>query len=115
MYRMDNTQSPSPTPQPSHRSHTALIIAAIIVFLLAVGLVFWIFIKNSQMQQSENLANQKKMENQAVENLSKSLSDATEGQNVTVPSANPLDQAVPAVNPLEKTNPFNDEYANPFN
>jgi hypothetical protein len=31
-----------------------------------------------------------------------------------VPSANPLRQVAPAENPLEKTNPFKNEYQNPF-
>ncbi|MEK7607492.1 MAG: hypothetical protein AAB484_01010 [Patescibacteria group bacterium] len=30
------------------------------------------------------------------------------------PSTNPLDNAVPTVNLLEKTNPFKNEYKNPF-
>ncbi|MDP2593313.1 MAG: hypothetical protein Q8P52_01540 [bacterium] len=34
--------------------------------------------------------------------------------SVVPPSANPAKDAVPAVNPIEKTNPFKDEYQNPF-
>lgn len=47
--------------------------------------------------------------------LNSSLDAITATTSVTIPAtSNPLKSATPVVNPIEKTNPFNNEYQNPF-
>lgn len=47
--------------------------------------------------------------------LNSSLKAITATTSASVPTtANPLKSATPAVNPIQKTNPFNNAYQNPF-
>lgn len=46
--------------------------------------------------------------------FAKSLDAATESTDVEVPSASPLDEALPDVNLIEEGNPFTKGYKNPF-
>ena len=58
-------------------------------------------------------SNEKNKEEEALKDVSQALDQATLETKVPV-SANPVKEAAGAVNPLEKTNPFKNQYANPF-
>ncbi len=85
-------------------------VAILVIAILAgAGIFYWMSTKNSD---AEKLI----QEQQALENLNRTINETNGSANITVPSANPLSTAS-AVNPLQKTNPFNtanNEYQNPF-
>ena len=58
-------------------------------------------------------SNEKNKEEEALKDVSQALDQATLETKVPV-SANPVKEAAGVANPLEKTNPFKNQYANPF-
>ncbi len=82
------------------------IISALTAVVLIVIVVFaWWFLRQKRIQQEAS---------QTAE-LNSSLDAIMATTSVEVPTtADPLKSATPAVNPIEKTNPFNNEYQNPF-
>ncbi len=56
--------------------------------------------------------------NTLQQSLEQSANEASKVPNINLPSANPINAAVPKVNPLQNTNPFNNVktngYQNPF-
>lgn len=74
------------------------------VLIIIVTFAWWFF-------------RQKRVQQEAIQTaeLSSSLDAITATASVEVPTtADPLKSATPAINPIEKTNPFNNEYQNPF-
>lgn len=81
------------------------IIGALGAVILIVIVVFaWWFLQKRAQQEAIQTAE-----------LNSSLDAITATTSVEVPTTvDPLKSATPAVNPIEKTNPFNNEYQNPF-
>ena len=80
------------------------IIAVVFVVLVIAGVWYW----QSQQPAEDGLTG----EEQNIQNLQRSLEEATAAPTVEIPSANPLDAALPDVNPAETANPFRTR--NPF-
>lgn len=82
------------------------IIGAIGAVVLVIIVIFaWWFLRQKNVQQ----------EAVRTAELNSSLDAITATTSVEVPTtADPLKSATPEVNPIEKTNPFNNEYQNPF-
>ena len=87
-------------------SQKKYIISALGAVILIVIVAFaWWFLRQKRVQQEVS---------QTAE-LNSSLDAITATTSVNVPTTdNPLKSATPTVNPIEKTNPFNNEYQNPF-
>jgi len=74
----------------------------IVTILAGIGILWWFLGRNNS-------------ETSVVQELNTSLSALSATTSMSVPvTADPLKQATPAVNPIEKTNPFNNTYENPF-
>lgn len=87
-------------------SVNVLGLSALIV-VLVIG-VWWYMTKRGHEQDTTDVS-------QSVTELNSSLEAITATTTVLVPTTvDPLKSATPAVNPIEKTNPFNNEYQNPF-
>ncbi|TAL49301.1 hypothetical protein EPN83_00950 [Patescibacteria group bacterium] len=80
-------------------------IAVVVVLsaLVIIALVYWAAVLRKPAGGRE-----------AVQDLSSALEQAVGQTSVVAPSANPLDKVTTPVNPIEKTNPFKNEYKNPF-
>lgn len=82
---------------------TKILILIVLVIVLIVG-AWWYASRQPRSQEVQSVAE-----------LNSSLNAITATTTVTVPTtADPLKSATPAVNPIEKTNPFNNAYNNPF-
>lgn len=80
---------------------------SVLIIALAIG-VWWYMAKQDRGKDTSGTS-------QSVTELNSSLEAITATTSVLVPTtADPLKSATPAVNPIEKTNPFNNEYQNPF-
>jgi len=77
------------------------------VVLALVGLLVYV-VQSSSRQAAEEAATKQ------LEDVSDALKRATVETPTTPPSANPIKSLIPTANPIEKTNPFNHEYKNPF-
>ena len=88
----------------SSPNNTSLLILKIsIVLVLLVGVAWWLERGGSKAPVAP------------VQELNDSLTALTATTSVSVPAvSDPLKGATPAVDPLEKTNPFNSTYENPF-
>ncbi|MDO8579585.1 MAG: hypothetical protein Q7R72_01805 [bacterium] len=75
-----------------NRQHIVWVVVGIII-IMALAFWFWPVDKVVEAPSLENIV----VETPQV-----------------APSTNPLDNAVPTANLLEKTNPFKNEYKNPF-
>lgn len=90
---------------------TYLIVALVGLILIAAILL----LLGGRKREAPTDSKIKSSEQTAVETLSETLDEAVTAPPVSVPtSRNPVRAAVPQVNPLEKTNPFRNEYENPF-
>ncbi len=77
------------------------IIEIIIVLIVIVGIAYWALVlrvKNTSTAKDANVA----------------IEQVVGGAPSVAPSNSPTTSAVPAVNPIKKTNPFKNEYTNPF-
>jgi len=83
--------------------NTKKIIEIVAILIAIVGVAYWFTVMRPTQQAREQALDTTQAIEQVVENT---LSVA--------PETNPATAAVPAVNPLEKTNPFKNEYENPF-
>ena len=84
------------------KSSTRVYIV-VLIMVLAIG-AWWFVSEQNSVQKV-----------QSVTELSSSLDAITAPTAVIVPTTvNPLKTATPVMNPVEKTNPFNNEYQNPF-
>lgn len=80
------------------------IIEIAVVIIVLAGAAYWFLVTRPQKQALEQ-----------VTNTTQALEQVVESAPVVAPKTNPAASAIPAVNPLEKTNPFKNEYKNPFN
>lgn len=101
-----DTSQPSPIDSPPSRSRETVIIASLVAIVVAAVFAWWL------------VAHEKKnalpVQNETTE-PSAALGQIVATTSASVPAtANPIPQATPAVNPVEKTNPFANEYHNPF-
>ncbi len=80
------------------------IIEVVVVLGVVVGIIYWVVMLRGKNAQSILQA----------EEASSALLQITENIPQIAPSVNPASSAIPAVNPIEKTNPFKNEYKNPF-
>lgn len=79
--------------------------AVSVVLVAAAALAAWWYISQEGAQKA----------NTQTEALSSSVDALTATTSVSVPAtADPLKSATPVINPIGKTNPFNNEYQNPF-
>ncbi len=80
-------------------------VAVLLVIIIATVLVF-------------NLMSKPEVAKTSAESSAEAVSDAVEKSSapiIAVPtSVNPINQVLPKENPIEKTNPFNKTYVNPF-
>ncbi len=77
------------------------IIEAVIVFGIIIGIIYWaVDSRKNSVEQAEE--------------VSSAILQVTANTPQVAPSINPAESAIPAVNPIEKTNPFKNEYENPF-
>ena len=90
-----------------HKKILVLVIGAVVILVLSM-VAFYL-----SHQKVKNEAEKIAREAELVRNLSSSL-ESSSASEINVPSTNPAKAAVPSVDPSEKTNPFNDEYENPF-
>ena len=75
------------------------------VLVVAVALLSWWYLGQKSAQEAAT----------QTEALSSSVDALTATTSATVPATtDPLKSATPAINPIDKTNPFNNEYQNPF-
>ena len=106
---MDTIDPQSAVPSADGISSTMIrrSVAAIGVGVLLIIVVFvWWYVGQKRAQQEQV---------QSAAELDSSLEAITATTSASVPTTeNPLKSATPAVNPTEKTNPFNNEYQNPF-
>ena len=79
------------------------IIEIAVVLIVLAGFGYW-FVVMRPTQQAEK----------QVEETTQAIEQVAESAPVVAPETNPAAVAIPAVNPLEKTNPFKNEYENPF-
>lgn len=84
-------------------SYTAIGIAALVILGLAIY-----FVRSSSRKAAEQAAIKQ------LEDVSTALKQVIVETSATPPSANPIKNLAPTENPIEKTNPFNHEYKNPF-
>ena len=77
-----------------------ILFTVILIAILLIGGIIWYSAREKKNSQDNT--------------LDSLLEDATVETTFDVTSANPLEEAAPAINPIEKTNPFKDEYKNPF-
>lgn len=83
-------------------SITIAVLGAAVLVVIAF-FAWWYFTQEPVQEQT------------SVTELTSSLDALVATTSVSIPTtANPLKSATPTVNPTEKTNPFNNEYQNPF-
>lgn len=84
-------------------------IVAVVVPILALAIAIWWFsVKSRDAEQPSVLPEPSPAELQQA-------TEAVVAPEVEVPtSANPIKESLPQETPLEKTNPFNKVYENPF-
>ena len=78
---------------------TIVLAVAVLVVLSVVGLLYRSSTKDKDA---------------ALEELGSSLGESAVETPDVAPGANPINQVLPTANPIEKTNPFKNEYQNPF-
>ena len=83
--------------------NTKKIIEIVAILIAIIGVAYWFAVMRPTQQARE----QSEDTTQAIEQVVKNTPSVA-------PETNPAAVAVPAVNPLEKTNPFKNEYENPF-
>lgn len=80
------------------------IIEIAVVLIVLVGIAYWFTVMRGAQEAQKQ-----------VEDTAQAIEQVVENTPVVAPETNPARSAIPAVNPLEKTNPFKNEYENPFN
>ena len=83
-------------------------VGALVLVLIITTLGIFLYYRGARVQKAQV------DEKQTVRDLQTSVENVTSQPRVDVPSANPAQKVLPQENPLEKTNPFKDEYQNPF-
>lgn len=78
------------------------------VIIAVIGYFVFSYIRPATEQGGQETAGKQ------LEDVSAALENATIETPVSPPSANPVKNLAPTVNPIEKTNPFDYEYENPF-
>ena len=85
----------------------SLLVTIAVVFIAAFLLV-WVFVSYRQSSQVE-------IPTYTAEEVSRALDKVSAPSAVEVPtSVNPIKQVLPDENPVDKANPFNKVYKNPF-
>ena len=82
------------------KERTKIIVSLLVVCLLCVFLVWFFVLQTKEAKEQESL-----------DKLSSSIEESNQ-TSPHVPDANPIDEAV--IDPLQKTNPFKNEYKNPY-
>ena len=80
------------------------IIEITVILITLAGVAYWFFAMRPAQQAQKQ-----------VEDTTQAIEQVVESAPVVAPETNPAAAALSAVNPLEKTNPFKNEYENPFN
>ena len=80
-----------------------LYVGAGVALLLVVAVSIYLQFSGASSAPEENID----------DNLEQALEAAVTPPSVA-PSANPVKQVLPTANPIDKTNPFKNEYTNPF-
>ncbi len=90
-----------------HSMSKIKIIEVVVVLGVIIGIIYWfVALRGKSMQGIQST--------QQAEEASSALLQVTSNTPQVAPSVNPAASAIPAVNPIEKTNPFKNEYKNPF-
>ena len=90
--------------QDSQKNKYVIGALAAVVLIVIVAFAWW-FLRQKRVQQEASQT--------AELNSTQDKNNATTSASIPT-TDNPLKSATPAVNPIEKTNPFNNEYQNPF-
>lgn len=77
------------------------ILEIVVVLLVVAGVAYWALVLRGKDEK-------------VIKDAGTAIEQVTEGAPAIAPSTNPASSAVPAVNPIEKTNPFKNDYKNPF-
>ncbi len=80
------------------------IIEIAVVLVVLAGIAYWFTVTRGVQEAQKQ-----------VEDTTQAIEQVVKSTPVVAPETNPAAAALPAVNPLEKTNPFKNEYENPFN
>ncbi|MEK7611873.1 MAG: hypothetical protein AAB407_00815 [Patescibacteria group bacterium] len=84
-------------------------ILSLVILIAAIALaVYWK--QNQLIREKRSEINE---EQKLIESLSKSL-DESSISGIDIPTTNPLGEVTSETNPLENTNPFDEQYENPF-
>lgn len=102
----EGMDTPVPPTEAVSSSTGRIIIAMLgVVVLAAIAVLAWWRMGQKPAQEAPSPA----------ADLNSSLKAITATTSTSVPTtANPLKSATPVVNPIQKTNPFNNAYQNPF-
>lgn len=84
-------------------------IVGIVVVIIAIAFLAWWF---SVRQQEEVIP---PVETPSIETVLEATESAVAPEVEVPTSVNPIKESLPKETPLEKTNPFNNVYENPFN
>ena len=87
----------------SKNMNTKKIIEIAVILIAIAGVTYWFAVTRPTQQAREQ-----------VEDTTQAIEQVVDNTPSVAPETNPAAAAVPAVNPLEKTNPFKNEYENPF-
>lgn len=87
-----------------------IIWLIVVVVLLGLAAVYLYWPEKPVVPKEQELSE----EQTGITNLQQALEKTKSAPIPDVPSANPLQKVAPVKNPLEVTNPFKDDYQNPF-
>lgn len=80
------------------------ILEIVVVLVVIVGALYWGLVLRGKNTKDIKV----------IQEASTAIEQVTGNTPAVAPSSNPAASVVPAVNPIEKTNPFKNEYQNPF-